>query len=330
MIKNIILFLFIITSNIYANLNLINLSDNKDYTLKKKDFFITSIYYKGNNNLVDVHYSNIDKIYFNSEKKIHYVITRSLMNLPALDKKCGVYAEHYKMSIYKTYGNFLLKIYNYEGKYNGYEGDFYCEELHYLYKKYKNMIKLDNSINLSSSVILNSLKEFITSQYAKKHKLLFTFKDSSFNINTIKDILNEIPILHKTLTQYNNIAYYLEQAGAYKESIYLLEKIIEKYPNRTVAYINLGDSYLKSGNKEKAIENYKIYVKQMKEKNKEKKVPKRVLEIIDNSKISSKTINKQQNTSKIEVIKEEKTFFTKLLELFGSSTSTKRINIMQS
>ncbi len=82
MIKNIILFLFIIVSNIYANLNLINLYDNKDYILKKKDSFITSIYYKGNNNLVDVHYNNIDKIYFNSEKHTHYVITRSLMNLP--------------------------------------------------------------------------------------------------------------------------------------------------------------------------------------------------------------------------------------------------------
>ncbi len=90
------------------------------------------------------------------------------MNIPPLDEKCGVYAEYYKMSIYKTYSNFLLKIYNYEEKYNGYEGDFYCEELHYLYKNYKNMIKLDNSINLSSSLILNSLKEFITSQYVKK------------------------------------------------------------------------------------------------------------------------------------------------------------------
>ncbi len=84
----------------------------------------------------------------------------------------------------------------------------------------------------------------------------------------------------KYLNKSNNIAYYLEQAGYYKEAIYLLEKIIEKYPNRTVAYINLGDSYLKNGDKEKAIENYKTYVKQMKEKNKEKKIPKRVLELL--------------------------------------------------
>ncbi|WP_072682720.1 tetratricopeptide repeat protein [Arcobacter sp. LA11] len=134
----------------------------------------------------------------------------------------------------------------------------------------------------------------------------------------------------KNLNKSNNIAYYLERAGYYKESIYLLEKIIEKYPSRTVAYINLGDSYLKDGNKKEAIKNYQIYVKQMKEKNKEKKIPKRVLEEINSSEL--KVIPEvKTNTSKIESIKkEEKTFFTKLLELFGSSSPDKNINIMQS
>lgn len=88
----------------------------------------------------------------------------------------------------------------------------------------------------------------------------------------------------KTINKSNDIAFFFEQAGYYKEAIYLLAKIVEKYPNRTVSYINLGDSYLKDGNKEKAIKNYKIYIKQMKEKNKEEKIPKRVLEILDTSK----------------------------------------------
>ena len=132
----------------------------------------------------------------------------------------------------------------------------------------------------------------------------------------------------KTINKSNDIAFFFEQAGAYQEAIYLLEKIIEKYPNRTVAYINLGDSYLKDGNKEKAIENYKIYVKQMKDKNKEKKIPKRVLKEINSTELKT-TPKVKQNTSKKESIKkEEKTFFTKLLELFDSSLPHK--SIMQS
>ena len=153
-------------------------------------------------------------------------------------------------------------------------------------------------------------------------------KDKYLTTQMYKALLNKYPLSKKNLTKYNNIAYYLEKAGAYKESIYLLEKIIEKYSNRTVAYINLGDSYLKDGNKEKAIKNYKIYVEQMKEKNKEKKIPERVLKEIDTW--ESKTIPKtKENSTKIESIKkEEKTFFTKLLELFGSSIVNN--NIMQS
>ena len=54
-----------------------------------------------------------------------------------------------------------------------------------------------------------------------------------FNFNLSKENLRE----------YNDIAYYLEQSKAYDEAVFLLEKIIKEFPNRTVAYINLGDAY---------------------------------------------------------------------------------------
>ncbi len=76
----------------------------------------------------------------------------------------------------------------------------------------------------------------------------------------------------------NNMAYYLEQSGLYKEAIYLLEKIIENFPDRTVAYINLGDAYWGLGKKEHAKNAYLVYVEQMTSKNKKEKIPKRVLE----------------------------------------------------
>ena len=60
-----------------------------------------------------------------------------------------------------------------------------------------------------------------------------------------------------------------------------LEKIIKKFPNRTVAYYNLGDAYWALGEKEKAINAYTIYVEQMCHKGLQKKIPKVVLKRIE-------------------------------------------------
>jgi len=97
-----------------------------------------------------------------------------------------------------------------------------------------------------------------------------------------KIIKNNTLITPKTLTQYNNIAYYLQQAGANEEAIYLLEKIIKKFPNRTVAYINLGDAYRALGEKDKARKAYTTYIEQMCAKGLQKKIPKRVLKRVRN------------------------------------------------
>lgn len=107
------------------------------------------------------------------------------------------------------------------------------------------------------------------------------YKSKDFNkIQVIaQDIFNiNINISQNNLSNYNNIAYYLEKAKAYNEAIYLLEKILEKFPNRTVAYINLGDAYWGLGDTEKAKAAYQTYIKQMKESGKEKKIPKVILE----------------------------------------------------
>lgn len=95
----------------------------------------------------------------------------------------------------------------------------------------------------------------------------------------VVDIVNQYcPVHYKNyLIMFNDIGYYLEQSGLYEEAIYILEKIIEAYPERTVAYINLGDAYWGMGNYIKAKESYKVYIKQMKNKGKENIIPKRVL-----------------------------------------------------
>jgi tetratricopeptide (TPR) repeat protein len=93
----------------------------------------------------------------------------------------------------------------------------------------------------------------------------------------LKQSLKNVSI-RNAITKYNDIAYYLEQSGLYKEAIYLLEKVIENFPDRTVAYINLGDAYWGLGKKEHAKKAYLVYVEQMTSKNKKEKIPKRVVE----------------------------------------------------
>jgi len=110
------------------------------------------------------------------------------------------------------------------------------------------------------------------------------FKSLFFlNKNFIKKSKNEIhlAIKKKTLTQYNNIAYYLQKAGANEEAVYLLEKIVAKFPNRTVAYINLGDAYWALGEKDKARKAYTTYIEQMCDKGLQKKIPKEVLDRVE-------------------------------------------------
>ena len=74
----------------------------------------------------------------------------------------------------------------------------------------------------------------------------------------------------------NDIAYYLQKAGAYHEAIYLLKQIVAKFPNRDVAWLNLGDAYWDIGDKTKARKAYLIYVNLMRKKGLSKRIPQRV------------------------------------------------------
>ncbi len=92
--------------------------------------------------------------------------------------------------------------------------------------------------------------------------------------NELLNFKSSIPI--EDVTKINDIAYFLEQNAAYSESVTLLEKIIAKIPERTVAYINLGDAYWGLKDQTKAKEAYKKYIDLMKKSGKQAKIPKRV------------------------------------------------------
>lgn len=91
-------------------------------------------------------------------------------------------------------------------------------------------------------------------------------------------LVNKYKITSKNVTKYNNLAYLLEKREAYKEAIYVLDRIIEFFPSRTVAYINIGDALWEMDNIDKAKDAYRIYIRLMKKNGKENKIPKQVLE----------------------------------------------------
>lgn len=133
--------------------------------------------------------------------------------------------------------------------------------------------------SIDSSILKIKNKNKLLSLYENIYE---KFKSKSFNeINALILSVNlelEEQFTKIDLIKYNDIAYYLEQSGAYKEAIHLLEKIVKEFPNRTVAYINLGDAYWGFGDKEKAKQAYITYISQMKTSGKASKIPNIVLE----------------------------------------------------
>lgn len=107
-------------------------------------------------------------------------------------------------------------------------------------------------------------------------KMKFNYYDWVAN----KSWSNYVLLTNQNVTKLNDFAYKGETISP-SVAIDILQKILEKYPDRVVAYLNLADSFWISGDKIKAKENYKKYVALMKSQNKDlKKIPKQVWERI--------------------------------------------------
>jgi len=142
--------------------------------------------------------------------------------------------------------------------------------------------KITFTSGLNSVVSNNKLKNNIFFNNKIAFELTFNSKADDFftnyPVNTFK--IGTINLLN--IKNSNDIAYYLEEAHIYEESIFILNSIIQKDPTRIVAYLNLGDSYWETGDKLKAKENYKKYIELMKSQNKDlKKIPKQVWERVN-------------------------------------------------
>jgi len=118
-----------------------------------------------------------------------------------------------------------------------------------------------------------------TNEFDRENKIIKSYYNFKKDIVSLKETIDK-----KDVVKLNNIAYYIQKAGANEEAIYLLKEILKKYPNRTVAYYNLGDAYWALGDKKKAKEAYLTYTEQMCNAGKQKRIPKVVKDRISSKK----------------------------------------------
>jgi len=235
---------YFVKDNIYCNTEL-NLKNDTLYfftliPFNDKYCYELSAYMK--NNKVKI---LKDYVQVRSYAKIE-VLKSILYELPnSFSKKVGYLLKNDVIEIIKEQNNWLYIVYNEERK---------------IYAWVRKEDIVEPNCNSSLREIEKTLKQKID---------LKTYDKEFF-----QNLLPEKPIEKKTLTPYNNIAYYLQKAGSNKEAVYLLEKILKEYPNRTVAHYNLADAYWALGDKKKAVASYKTYIEQMKAKGKEKRIPK--------------------------------------------------------
>ncbi len=181
--------------------------------------------------------------------------------------------ELYKLYITQGYGEFFEKIKQEYSNTNYYkELILECSNLSFYENIKKDMLsgEILKTLPKDNQKALKYIENEIKS---KKRRDLH-----SYDIIFFGTLLENIPLSNKNITLYNNIAYYLEKVYKNKEAIFLLEKIIDKYPNRVVAYYNLADAYWSSFNTTEAKKAYKKYVELMIKENKEDKIPSRVKE----------------------------------------------------
>ncbi len=126
-------------------------------------------------------------------------------------------------------------------------------------------------------ISLTDLEKELSTMYKQKKTRIA----NKYNTIFFWKLMVQEPITNKTVESYNNIAYYLEKLHREEYSVLLLKKILEKYPNRVVAYYNLGDAYWSHWKKDKAKSAYKKYIELMIKEGKEKKIPQKVKDRVD-------------------------------------------------
>ena len=94
---------------------------------------------------------------------------------------------------------------------------------------------------------------------------------------------NANPIHGKNVQAANDIGYFLEQVGQLDAAQVFLDKVIERFPEREVAYLNRGDVFFKRGQSsyKKAEKDYRNYVALMNKRGLQAKIPQRIVTFLN-------------------------------------------------
>jgi len=141
--------------------------------------------------------------------------------------------------------------------------------------------KEGKEINAFDKVTKDSINaKFVSNYYLyfREYKQKQYLKLQNYKIYESLDFLNYIGINTCNVQKINDIGYFLLEAGNFIQAKFILQNIICQFPNRIVAYINLGDAYYGLGEKDFAKQAYQKYIDLMKDSGKETKIPQRVFE----------------------------------------------------
>lgn len=159
-----------------------------------------------------------------------------------------------------------------------YPGNYYTDSelaVKFLKSAHKKAVEdYRNGSNDSWNLIFYSLD---ASDYMGLNRWIFSFNSKEgYEKSEFKNYMG----YEDFIVIVNDYGFLLEQAERLKDAIYVLEYTIKLSPDRTAAYLNLGDALYKNGNKEEAAEHYSTYMELMKKEKNEENIPDRVYERI--------------------------------------------------
>jgi hypothetical protein len=110
------------------------------------------------------------------------------------------------------------------------------------------------STDETHSDIKAELKIFRDSEKSKEKLNRYLDSLQSYDIYELVNYIDA-----SNVRDVNDLAFYLSKSGKSYDSIALLEKIVENFPARTAAKLNLGDAYWSNGYKEPGAKLYRKY-----------------------------------------------------------------------
>jgi len=132
---------------------------------------------------------------------------------------------------------------------------------------------IERTVNDSSRERLSEVRE-ATFRIYKEAQRVGDYPRRDF----VESYLRKYGYLMDRQQDFNDIAYFWQQAGGNDEAIWLLIKVLENNPKRIVAYLNIADAYWAQREKAKAAENYRAYVNLVSANGKKQKVLQRAHE----------------------------------------------------